>query len=149
MPGWWLLFRGGEPLCVEVPVTLVRVYLGMVTCFGARLCWGGGGNVTFPGIRLSRGIPLSLILVCTSGPQRSGMFRWSWCRVLYTWWERRTFEGPFLFRLGTLLPDPTILGKPDFRSRTLIRRRTHSELGYLPIRLKSTRSYSLNQSVHY
>ena len=59
------------------------------------------------------------------------------------------FEGPFLFRLGTLLPDATILGKPDFRSRTLIRRRTHSELGYLPIRLKSTRSYSLNQSVHY
>ena len=33
---------------MEVPVTLVRVYLGMVTCFGARLCWGGG-NVTFPG----------------------------------------------------------------------------------------------------
>ena len=30
------------------------------------------------------------------------------------------------------------LPKPDFRSRTLIRRRTHSELGYLPIRLKST-----------
>ena len=28
------------------------------------------------------------------------------------------FERPFLFRLGTLLPDPTILGKPDFRSRT-------------------------------
>ena len=26
--------------------------------------------------------------------------------------------------------------KPDFRSRTLIRRRTHSELGYLPIRLQ-------------
>ena len=59
------------------------------------------------------------------------------------------FGGPFLFRLGTLLPDPTILGEPDFRSRTLIWRRTHSELGYLPIRLKSTRSYSLNQSVHY
>ena len=36
-------FQGGEPLCVEVPVTVVRVYLGMVTCFGARLCWGGGG----------------------------------------------------------------------------------------------------------
>ena len=54
------------------------------------------------------------------------------------------FEGPFLSRLGTLLPDPTILGKPDFRSRTLIRRRTHSELGYLPIRLKSTRSCTLN-----
>ena len=28
------------------------------------------------------------------------------------------FERPFLSRLGTLLPDPTILGKPDFRSRT-------------------------------
>ena len=26
-----------------VPVTLVRAYLGMVTCFRARLCWGGGG----------------------------------------------------------------------------------------------------------
>ena len=26
---------GGGALCVEVPVTLVRVYLGMVTCFGA------------------------------------------------------------------------------------------------------------------
>ena len=49
VPGWWLLFQGGGALCVEVPVTLVRVYLGMVTCFGARLCWGGG-NVTFPGI---------------------------------------------------------------------------------------------------
>ena len=34
---------GGEPLCVEVPITLVRVYLGMVTCFEARLCWEGGG----------------------------------------------------------------------------------------------------------
>ena len=32
-----------EPLCVEVTVTLFRVYLGMVTCFfGARLFWGGG-----------------------------------------------------------------------------------------------------------
>ena len=51
---------------------------------------GGGGDVTFPGIGLSRGIPLSLILVCTSGPPRSGMFRWSWCRVLYNWRERRT-----------------------------------------------------------
>ena len=33
---------GGDPLCVEVPGKVVRVYLGMVTCFGARLCWGGG-----------------------------------------------------------------------------------------------------------
>ena len=46
--------------------------------------------VTFLGIRLSRGIPLSIMLVCTSGPQRSGMFRWSWCRVLYNWRERWT-----------------------------------------------------------
>ena len=53
------------------------------------------------------------------------------------------FEGLFLTRLGTLLPDPTPLGKPDFRSRTLIRRRTHSELGYLPIRLKSTQKYTV------
>ena len=43
------------------------------------------------------------------------------------------FDGPFQSRSVTLLPDPTILGKPDFRSRTLIRRRTQSELGYLPI----------------
>ena len=35
-------FSWEEPLCVDVPVTLVRVYLGMVTCFRARLCWGGG-----------------------------------------------------------------------------------------------------------
>ena len=46
--------------------------------------------MTFLGIRLSRGIPLSLMLVCTSGPQRSGMFRWSWRRMLYNWRERQT-----------------------------------------------------------
>ena len=39
------------------------------------------------------------------------------------------FDGPFRSWSVTLLPDPTILGKPDFRSRTLVRRRTHSELG--------------------
>ena len=64
--------------CEKFRLKVIRVYLGMVTYFGARLCWGGGGNVTFPGIGFSRGIPVSLILVCTSGPQRSGMFRWSW-----------------------------------------------------------------------
>ena len=33
---------------MRISVTLFRVYVGMVTCFGARLCWGGGGgNVTF------------------------------------------------------------------------------------------------------
>ena len=32
-------------LYVKIFVTLFRVYVGMVTCFGALLCWGG--NVTF------------------------------------------------------------------------------------------------------
>ena len=58
-------------------------YLGMVTCFWSTFVLGGGGNVTFPGIGLTRGVPLSLILVCTSGPPRSDVFRWSWCHVLY------------------------------------------------------------------
>ena len=35
-------------LHVKISVKVVRLYLGMVTSFGARLCWGG--NVTFPGI---------------------------------------------------------------------------------------------------
>ena len=35
-------FHGGEPLCVEVPVTLVRVYLGMVP-FWSTFVLGGGG----------------------------------------------------------------------------------------------------------
>ena len=43
VPGWWLISQGREPLCVEAPFTLFRVYFGMVTCFRARLCWGGGG----------------------------------------------------------------------------------------------------------
>ena len=30
-------------LHVKISVKVFRVYLGMVTCFGARLCWGGGG----------------------------------------------------------------------------------------------------------
>ena len=29
-------------LHVKISVTLFRVYFGMVTCFRARLCWGGG-----------------------------------------------------------------------------------------------------------
>ena len=29
-------------LHVKISVKVVRVYLGMVTCFGGRLCWGGG-----------------------------------------------------------------------------------------------------------
>ena len=35
---------------MKISVRLFRVYLEMVTCFRARLCWGGGGNVTFLGI---------------------------------------------------------------------------------------------------
>ena len=63
-------------------------------------------------------------------------------------WE--TFSAPVGdFTPRSHYPSEAGLPKPDFRSRTLIRRRTHSELGYLPICLKSTRSYSLNQSVHY
>ena len=37
-------------LHVKISVKVFSVYLGMVTCFGARLCWGGGGYVTFHGI---------------------------------------------------------------------------------------------------
>ena len=41
---------------MEVPVRVLRVFVGMVTSFGARLCWGGGGggNVTFHGIQVPR-----------------------------------------------------------------------------------------------
>ena len=39
-----------EPLCVEVNVTLFKVYLGMVTSFCSTFVLGGGGNVTFHGI---------------------------------------------------------------------------------------------------
>ena len=35
---------------MEVPVTLFRVYLGMVTSFWSTFVLGGGGNVTFHGI---------------------------------------------------------------------------------------------------
>ena len=34
-------------LHVKISVTLFRVYVGMSLVLGARLCWGGGGNVTF------------------------------------------------------------------------------------------------------
>ena len=35
---------------MEVPVTLFRVYLRMVTSFWSTFVLGGGGNVTFHGI---------------------------------------------------------------------------------------------------
>ena len=48
-------------------------------------------------------------------------------------WE--TFPVPVRdFTPRSHYPREAGLPKPDFRSRTLIRRRTHSELGYLPIR---------------
>ena len=50
------------------------------------------------------------------------------------------FCGPFRSRSVTLLLDPTTLGKPDFRSRTLVRRRTHSDLDYL---LKYTQKHTV------
>ena len=50
------------------------------------------------------------------------------------------FYGPFRSRSVTLFLGPTTLGEPDFRSRTLVRRRTHSDLGYL---LKYTQKYTV------
>ena len=44
----------GEPLCVEVPLEYSEYSLEMSLVFGARLCWGGGGNVTFRGIQVPR-----------------------------------------------------------------------------------------------
>ena len=41
-----VLFSHIGSLHVKISVTLFRLYIGMVTCFRARLCWGGG-NVTF------------------------------------------------------------------------------------------------------
>ena len=40
----------------------------------------------------------------------------------------------------TLFLGPTTIGEPDFRSRNLVRRRTHSDLGYL---LKYTQKYTV------
>ena len=34
-------------LHVKISVKVVRVYLGMVTCFWSTFVLGGGGNVTF------------------------------------------------------------------------------------------------------
>ena len=63
-------FSGGS-LCVwRSPLHYLGYTLEWSLVFGAHLCWGGGGgNVTFHGIYIvSRGIPLLLISVCTSGP---------------------------------------------------------------------------------
>ena len=40
-----VLFSHIEFLHVKISVTLFRLYIGMITCLRARLCWGG--NVTF------------------------------------------------------------------------------------------------------
>ena len=87
--GGGLLVRSFFPVCLLVrgtTVVLVRDFVLLLLVFSTFVPGGGGSvvivrigiYVTFPGIGLSRGIPVSLILVCTSGPQRSGMFRWSW-----------------------------------------------------------------------
>ena len=45
----------GEPLCVEVPVRVLRVFLGNVTSFWSTFVLGGGGGyVTFRGIQVPR-----------------------------------------------------------------------------------------------
>ena len=45
----------GEPLCVAVPIRVVRVFLGDVTCsWSTFVLGGGGGNVTFRGIQVPR-----------------------------------------------------------------------------------------------
>ena len=43
----------GEPLCVEVPVRVLRVFLGNVTSFWSTFVLGGG-TVTFRGIQVPR-----------------------------------------------------------------------------------------------
>ena len=43
-------------LHVKISVNVVRLFLGKSLVFGALLCWGGGGNVTFHGIQVSAGI---------------------------------------------------------------------------------------------
>ena len=49
-----VIFCGGA-LCVAVPVSSTQgIPCEMSLVFGARLCWGGGGNVTFHGIRVPR-----------------------------------------------------------------------------------------------
>ena len=47
------LFSHIGSLHVRFSVTLFRLYIGMVTFFRARLCWGGGANVTFLSVRYS------------------------------------------------------------------------------------------------
>ena len=41
---------------MEVPVTVLRVFLGNVTSFWSTFVLGGGDNVTFHGIHDSAGI---------------------------------------------------------------------------------------------
>ena len=52
----WVYLRGagcpvgsnhfvGKPLCVEVPIRVLRVFLGSVTCFWSTFVLGGGGGL--------------------------------------------------------------------------------------------------------
>ena len=54
-----MLCRGG--FYVEVPVIVLRVYLGSVTSFWSTFVLGGGGNVTFHGNSVPAGNTLSLM----------------------------------------------------------------------------------------
>ena len=52
----------GEPLCEEVPVRVLMVFFGNVTSFWSMfVLGGGGGNVTFRGIRGSAGTLYTLL----------------------------------------------------------------------------------------
>ena len=48
-------------LHVKISVKVFRVTLEVSLVFGARLCWGGGGNVTFHGNTVPAGNTLSLM----------------------------------------------------------------------------------------
>ena len=66
-------------LHVKISVKIVRVYLGVVTCFfGARLCWGGGGNVTFHGIQFPREYFIIDVSLVPLGHIRMWVVRLSW-----------------------------------------------------------------------
>ena len=67
-------------LYVKFSVKVVRVYLGMVTCFWSTfVLGGGGGNVTFHGLcKFLAGFPYCYYQYVLRGHIRSGMFKLSW-----------------------------------------------------------------------
>ena len=66
-------------LHVKISVKVVRIYLGMVTCFWSTFVLGGGGNVTFRGLyKFPAGFLYCYYQYVLRGHFRSGMFRLSW-----------------------------------------------------------------------